>query len=80
MESLVAAHDNYDYEKLCCELEEICKRINESVDDLILRVVKIYYRFYKNDKPSRKEFFVWYSYLLSIPKEDEQLLHCEQDT
>jgi len=50
IEVFITAHENYDYEKLCSELEEIYRNINEPLDDFFQKVMRIYYRFHENDR------------------------------
>jgi hypothetical protein len=66
MEVFIIAHVDYVYDELFNELEEICRLENESMDDLFQRVMQIYCRFPKSDKPSDQEIFDWFSYLISI--------------
>jgi len=55
MEVFIIAHENYDYEQLCTEVEGICRNINESMYDFLQRVMQIYYRFPKNDRASDQQ-------------------------
>jgi hypothetical protein len=46
---------DYNYEELFNELEEICRVINEPMDDLFQRVMQIFCRFPERGKPSDQE-------------------------
>jgi hypothetical protein len=69
MEMFIVAHENYVYDELVDELEEICRLRNESENDLFRRVMQIYCRFPERDEPSGQEIFDWFSYLVSISEE-----------
>ena len=39
------SHQNYDYNELCDEIQSIRKEKEESMDEFISKMEKIYYRF-----------------------------------
>jgi len=49
MEVFIGAKENYDYEKIYSELEEIHRNINEPLDDFFETVMQIYCRFLEYD-------------------------------
>jgi hypothetical protein len=71
MEVFLTTHENYNYEEICCALEETQNDKIEFINYFISRVLQINHRFHESDKSFRQEFLDWCSYLLSILEEEE---------
>jgi superfamily I DNA and RNA helicase len=56
MDLFTSAHQNYDYNQLCDEIESIHRDEDESIDDFYSRIVQNYYIFHDDDQAS-KEYF-----------------------
>ena len=70
MEMFLFAHQSYNYDELCNEIESLWKERNESLDDFHSRLLQIYYIFHDEHRPSKKYFHVLFTYLLSISFSD----------
>jgi hypothetical protein len=69
MEMFIVAHENYVYDELVDELEEICRLRNESEKTYFEESCIFTAYFLKLDEPSSQEIFDWFSYLVSISEE-----------
>lgn len=68
------AHQNYDYNELCDEIQLSRRKEEESKDDFILRMAQMYYRFHDADRPSREVFLdLCISILLSKAEQDKMI-------
>ena len=64
MELFLISHQNYNYDELCLELENICRHEGKFVQEFLSRFILIFHRFYKDGQPSTKDLFEWFLYLL----------------
>jgi hypothetical protein len=61
MEVFMLAHQNYNYEELCLEIENISMHANESLDEFHARFMSLCFRFHLEGLPSKKyliEYFI----------------------
>jgi hypothetical protein len=79
LEVFIEAHDNYDYDELCAEINKKQKIKDEYFEKFLLRVVTIYVIFFESVKPCIFEFFTVCSYLFSFPIEEKSLMSNEKD-
>ena len=56
MELFICAHQNYDYEKLCKEIESLQREEEDSIADFDSRIIHNSYRFHDDDRPSKEDF------------------------
>lgn len=52
MELFVFAHQSYNYEKLCDEIESLWREKDESIVDFNSRIPHVHYRPHDDDQPS----------------------------
>jgi hypothetical protein len=66
MRTFLHAFENYDYDKLCEEILELRKNDNESLEDFVIRLTDLCYKFPLDDGPSTTGLI---SYLFSLINE-----------
>lgn len=54
--SFISAHQNYDYDQLCDAIESLERDEYESIDHFNSSILRNYYRFLDDDRPSIKYF------------------------
>jgi hypothetical protein len=58
---------DYDYDKICLELENLRRLEGESMIHFVIRFKLICLKFYPHDKPSDDDLTDWIVYLCSLP-------------
>jgi hypothetical protein len=64
MEVFLIAHQNYDYDKLCLEMNNLSMHENESIEEFSSRFMFLCCRFHPEDLPSEKDLLEWFSFLV----------------
>jgi len=64
MEVFPIAHHNYDYDKLCLEMNNLLMHENESIEEFSSRFMFLCCRFHPEDLPSEKYLLEWFSFLV----------------
>lgn len=76
----IIAHQDYDYNELCVELENIWRKEGKLLEDFFSIFNQICYLFLEGDKPFGHKLYKWCLYLLSLTNEQDQLNNGEQVT
>jgi hypothetical protein len=64
MEVFLLAHQNYNYEELCLEIENISMHADESLDEFYARFMSLCFRFHLEDLPSTKDLIECFTSLV----------------
>lgn len=82
MESFLHAHQNYDYEELCDEIESLQREQDESIANFNSSIIQNYYIFHDDDLPSKEGFdpLMLSLILNSLSKVEKQIFFDEFDS
>ena len=79
MEVFLSAHQNYNYEELCLEIENLSMQVDEYLDEFYARFMSLCFIFHLEDFPSTKYIIECFTSLVLPVKECNKSNEDEHD-
>jgi len=79
MEVFLLAHQNYNYEELFLEIENISMHLDESINEFYARFMSVFFIYHLEDWPSTKDLIECFTSIVLPFKECKKSYEDEQD-
>jgi len=76
----IVAHRDYNYSKLCLEMESLPRYEGEPFEELFFIFMLIFHKFYEDDQIPGEDALEWFIYLLSLSNQHNQVNNDEIET
>jgi hypothetical protein len=72
MELFLSAREDYNYNVVCLELENLCKFEGDPTHEFFSRFMLTFFKFCEDDQPSGEEALYWFLYINSLSNKHDQ--------